>query len=218
MLIAALAGCGGLDAGARRAHPETAPEAYVVRSGDTLFAIARRFRLDHRDIARWNQLGDGTLIYPGQWLRLRGGETTITSPLGSAVSPNAGDMPPPVWQWPTDGEMVLGFGQSPKTASGMLIAGHTGQPVRAAAVGEVVYSGSGLAGYGQLVIIRHSSAWLSAYGHNQELLVREGQRVSAGQVIASMGEGAGRAAVLHFEIRRDGTPVDPLQYLPARHP
>ncbi len=98
----------------------------------------------------------------------------------------------------------------------MLIAGREGQPIWAAAAGEVVYSGSGLAGYGQLVIIRHSSAWLSAYGHNKELMVREGQWVSVGQVIASMGQGAGRDAALHFEIRRDGRPVDPLQYLPLR--
>jgi lipoprotein NlpD len=111
--------------------------------------------------------------------------------------------------------VVLGFGQSPRTASGVLIAGRFGQPVLAAAAGDVVYSGSGLTGYGQLVIIRHNAAWLSAYGHNEELLVAEGVRVRSGQQIARMGAGAGYGAALHFEIRRNGNPVDPLGYLPG---
>jgi lipoprotein NlpD len=217
LVISAMAGCHAPDAGVRPDRVQAAPETYVVRSGDTLFGIARRFGLDHRDIARWNQLGDGTLIYPGQRLRMRDAGAD-RAPFGRDRSPDADGMAPAVWQWPTDGEVVGGFGQSPKTASGVLIAGREGQPVRAAADGEVVYSGSGLAGYGPLVIIRHNSAWLSAYGHNRALMVQEGQRVSAGQLIASMGEGAGRAAVLHFEIRRDGIPVDPLRYFPAHRP
>ena len=209
-------GCSSQGPGVGSDRPTPAPAAYVVRSGDTLFGIARRFGLDHRDIARWNQLGDGTRIYPGQQLRLRvaGVATGAMRPGPSAVADDPAEAPL-AWHWPTRGEVVLGFGQSAKTASGVFIAGSEGQPVVAAADGEVVYSGSGLTGYGQLVIIRHSAAWLSAYGHNKELMVREGERVRAGQQIASMGEAGGRRAALHFEVRRNGEPVDPLRYLPT---
>lgn len=209
-------GCGGMEPGMHDEVRGQAPDVYVVRSGDTLFSIARRFGLDHRDIARRNQLGDGTLIYPGQRLRLGGagdshGRGAAAGEAGSAQVP-----PPGTWQWPTAGNVVLGFGQSPKTASGVLITGKEGQAVIAAADGEVVYSGSGLAGYGQLIIIRHNPSWLSAYGYNRNLLVQEGNRVRAGQEIARMGDGGGYKAALHFEIRRDGAPVDPLRYLPVR--
>ena len=86
----------------------------------------------------------------------------------------------------------------------------------AAAAGEVVYSGSGLVGYGQLLIIKHNESYLSAYGHNDALLVEEGQRVNSGQRIARMGQGPGQRSMLHFEIRRNGQPVDPIRYLPRR--
>ena len=86
----------------------------------------------------------------------------------------------------------------------------------AAAAGEVVYAGSGLSGYGLLAIIRHNASWLTAYGYNADLLVREGEQVRAGQAIGHMGAGAGLPAALHFEIRRNGAPLDPLGYLPAR--
>ena len=98
----------------------------------------------------------------------------------------------------------------------MLIEGRRGQAVRAAAGGRVVYSGGGLIGYGQLIIIKHNDTYLSAYGHNASLLVREGQAIKKGQRIATMGEGPGQAPRLHFEIRRNGKPVNPRQYLPAR--
>ena len=86
----------------------------------------------------------------------------------------------------------------------------------AAAAGEVVYSGSGLIGYGQLIIVKHNETFLSAYGHNSRLAVREGDRVKAGEAIAQMGEGPGKEPVLHFEVRRNGKPVDPMNYLPRR--
>lgn len=190
-----------------------APETYEVRPGDTLFAIAARFGLDHRDVARWNRLGDGSLIYPGQRLRLRG-PGTAGDPVAPAT-PAAGG-PPPAWRWPAEAPVALRFGESQRTASGILLAGDAGQPVVAAAAGEVVYAGSGLAGYGLLVIVRHDATWLSAYGHNAALLVREGERVAAGQEIGRMGPAAGYAGALHFEIRRNGEPVDPLAGLPRR--
>jgi len=217
LALVALAGCAGAGGGGPAGGREPAPAVYEVRRGDTLFGIARRFGLDPRDIARWNALGDGSLIYPGQRLSLRGSgaqrEAMIAEDAGAPVAPLPGR-----WQWPTAGEIVAGFGASPRTASGIMIAGRPDQPVRAAADGEVVYAGTGLAGYGPLVIVRHNEHWLSAYGHNRQLLVSEGERVSGGQQIARMGSGAGREAVLHFEIRRDGRPVDPLRYLPSRRP
>ncbi len=208
LILVVVAGCAAPEPATRPTVP--APEHYVVREGDTLFGIARRFGLDHRDVARWNRLGDGTLIYPGQRLRLRPG--AVPAPVGVPATAA------PAWRWPTRGRVVETFGQTARTASGVLIAGRPGQDVAAVAEGEVVYAGSGLAGYGHLVIIRHDASWLSAYGHNRELLVHEGERVRAGQRIATMGEGAGRDAVLHFEIRRDGAPVDPMRLLPAAAP
>ena len=96
------------------------------------------------------------------------------------------------------------------------MAGQLGQSIRAAAAGSVVYVGSGLLGYGQLVIIKHNERYLSAYGHTQSVLIREGEEVQAGQSIATMGEGPGRRPMLYFEIRVNGQPVDPLGFLPAR--
>jgi lipoprotein NlpD len=119
------------------------------------------------------------------------------------------------WRWPTDGELRRRF-DADASRKGILVGGDTGQPVRAAADGEVVYSGDGLIGYGQLIIIKHSEAMLSAYGHNRERLVAEGDRVQAGQLVARMGRDERDEAVLHFEIRRDGRPDDPLDYLPDR--
>jgi lipoprotein NlpD len=115
-----------------------------------------------------------------------------------------------------DGTVLEAFGASPKTQSGMQIAGRRGQPVRAASGGQVVYAGSGLQTYGQLVIIKHNATYLSAYGYNEALLVSEGQQVTGGQQIARLGEGPGRKPMLHFEIRRNGQPVNPLAFLPSR--
>ncbi len=119
------------------------------------------------------------------------------------------------WSWPSEGRIMRGFDAS-ATRKGILIGGRRGQPVRAAAAGEVVYSGAGLIGYGELIIIKHSDRMLSAYGHNRERLVREGDRVVAGQLIARMGRNEGDQEVLHFEIRRDGRPENPVNFLPAR--
>ena len=99
---------------------------------------------------------------------------------------------------------------------GIDIGGRIGQPVYAAAAGDVVYSGSGLVGYGNLVIIKHDDVFLSAYGQNRRLLVKEGDRIKAGQMIAEMGQTGKDGAILHFEIRQDGKPVDPLRYLPRQ--
>ncbi len=120
------------------------------------------------------------------------------------------------WRWPTSGQTISRFVAGEPTKQGIGVAGNAGQAVVAAADGEVVYSGSGLIGYGELIIVRHSDTFLSAYGHNRKRLVSEGQKVKAGQQIAEMGRSGASRDMLHFEIRRNGKPVDPLPFLPAR--
>lgn len=120
------------------------------------------------------------------------------------------------WAWPASGALIGKFSSNGSLNKGIDIAGELGQPVLAASDGSVVYAGSGLRGYGELVIIKHSDTYVSAYGHNRRLLVREGQQVKAGQHIAEMGSTGTDRVKLHFEIRRQGKPVDPLQYLPRR--
>jgi lipoprotein NlpD len=196
----------------------------VVRSGETLFTIAWRYGKDHRDLARWNRLGDGSLIYPGQVIRLTpaAGATATRSTTASAQKPASRPPPaprqeaPPPWEWPTRGRVIAEFDGRPGNGTGLMIAGRAGQAIRAAAAGRVVYSGGGLIGYGQLIILKHNDTYLSAYGHNSSLLVREGDSIRKGQRIATMGEGPGQEPRLHFEIRRNGKPVNPRQYLPAR--
>lgn len=117
-----------------------------------------------------------------------------------------------IWTWPTQGSIVKA--DTPVAKNGIDIAGKRGQQISASAPGEVVYSGSGLLGYGRLIIIKHNETFLSAYAHNSDLLVKEGDRVKGGQNIALMGEAANGKALLHFEIRKNGQPVDPLKYLP----
>jgi lipoprotein NlpD len=119
------------------------------------------------------------------------------------------------WQWPLQGQIIDAFSPA-GSKKGIDIAGNPGEPILAASSGKVVYSGGGLVGYGQLIIIKHDQNFLSAYGHNRKLLVKEGEQVRVGQSIAELGSTGTNRAMLHFEIRRDGTPVDPLQYLPPR--
>ncbi len=122
------------------------------------------------------------------------------------------------WAWPVNGEIIKTFSAGGTGNKGIDIAGRAGAPVRAAAYGRVVYSGAGLQHYGKLIIIKHNARYLSAYAHNRKLLVKEGMVVQKGQKIAEMGRsgtGANRV-MLHFEIRADGEPVDPLSFLPTR--
>ncbi|MEO8743218.1 MAG: peptidoglycan DD-metalloendopeptidase family protein [Lysobacteraceae bacterium] len=120
------------------------------------------------------------------------------------------------WRWPAKGTLLDRFMAGDATKQGIDIGGKAGDPVVAASDGTVVYSGSGLVGYGELIIIKHSDEWLSAYGHNRKRLVSEGQRVKAGQPIAEMGSTGAPRDELHFEIRRNGRPVDPQQFLPSK--
>ncbi|HEX9876512.1 MAG TPA: peptidoglycan DD-metalloendopeptidase family protein [Gammaproteobacteria bacterium] len=196
-------------------------DVHVVQPGETLYAIAWRHGLDYHQLARWNGLSNPDRIAVGQRIRLRPGASpaSATAPASTprpsaAPLPAAPALPPPRWQWPTEGPVLRAFGAAGGLANGIGIGGRPGQAIRAAAPGRVVYAGSGLNAYGQLVIIKHNDTYLSAYGHNSELVVTQGEDIAAGQVIARMGLGSERQPQLHFEIRRNGAPVDPLSHLP----
>jgi len=215
LLSLLLASCGG------QSSWRSDDQTHIVRRGETLFSISWRYGKDPDDVARWNRLGDGSLIYPGQVIRLTppGGSTSRTTTAGRPSSqplPQIPAQPAPKWSWPTAGRINVEFGAKPGTGTGVLINGKTGQSILAAASGRVVYAGSGLIGYGQLIILKHNDTYLSAYGYTASLLVKEGQEVKKGQKIATMGEGPERKPRLHFEIRRNGKPVNPRPFLPAR--
>jgi lipoprotein NlpD len=221
------------------------PPIYEVQRGDTLYSIAFRHGLDWRVVARWNGIEEPFVIRPGQELRLTEPprvadvrrstqpreepprpsppesttpEPTVepdrqpASPAETSVSRQVAGVS---WRWPTEGRVVRPFDPA-ATRRGLGIGGQAGQSVVAAADGEVVYSGTALIGYGNLIIIKHSDTMLSAYGHNQRRLVDEGERVRAGQTIAEMGQNERDEDILHFEIRRNGQAVNPLEYLPRR--
>jgi lipoprotein NlpD len=139
--------------------------------------------------------------------------TATTAKTAVAKPRPVDDEAPLEWGMPTNGKVVAGFSES-DNRKGVDIVGQRGQPVVASAAGKVVYSGSGLRGYGKLIIIKHNKTYLSAYAHNDQILVKEGQSVSKGQKIAEMGNTDASQVELHFEIRRLGKPVDPAQYLP----
>ena len=120
------------------------------------------------------------------------------------------------WQWPADGNVVGAFGQGDSITAGIDIAGEKGQPVKAAGPGIVVYAGSGVRGYGNLILLKHNDQFLSAYAHNDSLRVSENDVVEAGEVIATMGDSDAENVRLHFEVRRDGQPQDPMDFLPSR--
>ena len=217
---------------------------YTVKPGDTLIRIGLDSGQNWRDISRWNAIDNPNQIEVGQVLRVMppaASETVVTRPVASspaavstplpaqsasvakpapapapapAAQPAAGGEEDIAWLWPAQGTPITGFDEVKN--KGIDIAGKAGDPVLASADGRVVYSGAGLRGYGNLIILKHNNTFLTAYAHNQTLLVKEDQSVSKGQKIAEMGNSDADRVKLHFEIRRQGKPVDPVKYLPAR--
>jgi lipoprotein NlpD len=191
-----------------------------VRPQDTLYSIAWRYGLDFHDLARWNKIGPDFKITVGQALIRAppGNSPSVAAPPVRKIPPHASRAPSQaahvtsalLWVWPTDRLSA----PQPVQGGGILLPGLVGQDIRAASSGRVVYTGSGIRGYGNLIIVKHGENLLSAYAHNRESLVHDGQEVTAGQVIGHMGEGAPQKPVLYFEIRRSGKPVDPLAFLP----
>ena len=212
-------------------------QTVTVKRGDTVYRLAVNNGISPLDLATWNNIAPPYTIYPGQRLRLypsgrastpsrtastpsrqapASGRTSTPTPAQTRQPAPAPASSPVSWRWPADGQIVNRFAAGDPTRQGIGIAGSGGQPVRAAGDGVVVYSGSGLVGYGELIIVKHDEEWLSAYGHNRSRLVNEGERVRAGQQIAEMGRSGAARDMLHFEIRHNGRPVDPLSYLPGR--
>lgn len=214
---------------------------HVVSRGDTLYSIAWRHGKDFRQLAAANNIRPPYTIYPGQQIRLDGTNVASKPPApvsrpapapqtGSKTPAPSASRPAPApapakpaasagviaWQWPAGGNLISRYVAGSVSSKGIVIGGNSGDPVRASAAGVVVYRGSGLTGYGNLLIIKHDDRWLSAYAHNERMLVSEGAKVNAGQQVATMGDSGTFRTQLHFEIRRDGNPVDPLTLLPKR--
>tara|TARA_B100001094_G_scaffold318888_1_gene362984 strand:+ start:3730 stop:4497 length:768 start_codon:yes stop_codon:yes gene_type:complete len=211
--------------------------AYVVQTGDTLYSIAFRAGTNIAKLAQLNHLKEPYTIYPGQYLivqdsnvkkSFRKNKKNVKKDLAlkansrlSSHSKKSTKKDKVVkhrvrWGWPTEGTLTKRFGQSQRLSKGIEFSGPLGMPVVAAARGEVVYAGNALRGYGNLVIIKHSDDYLSAYAHNHRILVRTKQKVKKGQHIADMGKSGVRTVKLHFEVRYHGKSVDPLKYLPPQ--
>ena len=219
------------------------PGYYTVRAGDTVRRIAAEVGQSWSDIAAWNNLENPDLIEIGQVLRVvppTAASTAAATPAAAAsepvpiatqttpgvataaasAAPEAAAPAQPLaagnirFAWPASGSVIKKFDGD--TNKGLNIGGKAGDPVLAAADGKVVYAASGPSGYGNLIIIKHDDTYMTAYAHNRALLVKEDQNVRKGQKIAEMGSSDADRVNLHFEIRRSGRPVDPVQYLPAR--
>lgn len=213
-----------------------APGYYRIKRGDTLLRIALDHGQSHREIAEWNNISDPNVIEVGQVIRVEPTKSSkpITSraevkqekpvdkkPLNTAQSekpiqekPNQ-DLATDTGirlSWPSKGEVVERFDEGKNKGIG--IAGKSGDPIQSAADGKVVYAGNSLRGYGNLVIVKHDNTYLTAYAHNRTLLVKEGDLVKKSQKIAEMGNTDSDRVKLHFELRKNGKPVDPSAYLP----
>jgi len=222
-LVLLLSGCGSL------MH-------HQVQKGETLYSISWRYSKDVNQLAAWNSLKIPYVIHQGQMLRISPpldksspallqsagsqspGKSSTVSRTTSVIVPtkanNGANTRPVIWGWPAQGKLISTFAAKKLDRKGIDISGASGSPIRAAASGRVVYSGSGLARYGNLLIIKHNDSYLSAYAHNKKLLAKEGESVKKGQKVARMGATGSDQVMLHFEIRRNGKPVDPQRYLP----
>ena len=243
-LVVALTGCASdsgnrapvNDLNAQSQAPASPLPTYTVKPGDTLSKIARSTGVDENTIKRLNNISNPNLIRVGQTLKLSDkADSTATraAPVTASGKPEARaldgspgasgttDAPPSRaadaatidWGWPAKGSVIQGFST---TSKGIDIGGSVGDPVVASAGGKVMYAGNGVRGLGNLVIIDHGNGFITAYAHNKSLLVKSEQSVKKGAKIAEMGQSDASSPRLHFEVRRQGTPVDPMQYLPPR--
>ena len=215
------------------------PSHYTVRKGDTLYSIAWRYGMDYKGLAAANAIASHYRISIGQVIDLSGRKSkTPAKPRSiskqkktldktrtvAAKSPSKSSAvdaqkvalkPNETWLWPAKGPLIGTFSTWGKINKGIDIGGHIGDAVRSTRSGKVVYAGRGLLGYGNLVIVKHSEQYLSAYAHNNRILVKEGTQGKAGQKIAEMGV-SGNRAKLHFEIRKSGKPINPVAMLSKR--
>ena len=242
VLAAGLTACGGFplapvsERGRELRQP--AAEYRVVQPGDTLYSIAWESGRNYEDVARWNQISPPYVIKPGQRLRLYPLPAGVPKPYrpepSAASKPEIQKLPATVkteptapaphapatakqlsWAWPAQGELLERCSANGPN-KGIDIAGKKGQPILVAETGQVVYQGSGLRGYGQLIIVKHNADFLSAYAHCDKIYVKEGDVIKRGQKIADMGSSGTDRSKLHFEVRYRGAPVDPQDYLPKK--
>ncbi len=244
ILLFGLFGCASGGGGApvqdrTRPSPIQGVDRHTVQKGDTLYSIAWRYGVDYKALSRRNGIGNDYTIYPGQIIHLdvdrkivtnrshssrKKAPTTTRSPVAKmpTIKPVITDKSTSVtgvteWIWPAKGRIIRTYSPNNGLNKGIDIEGRLGESVHSAGAGTVVYSGDGLRGYGKLLIIKHDEIYLSAYAHNDKLLVKEGEKVKGNQKIAEIGSSGTDTTKLHFEIRRKGKPVDPLKYLPKRN-
>jgi len=207
----------------------TTEATYVVKAGDTLYKIAQAHGMTLAQLTSLNNISDPSQLRIGQVLRLNdsapgpsGGTTpavatpipvTPVEPVQPTSTVRASDATVVNWGWPAPGKIIQSFNSNTK---GIDIEGATGDPVHAAADGKVMYAGNGVRGLGNLILLGHGNGFITAYAHNESLLVKTGQEIKKGAKIATVGQSDTTSPRLHFEIRRKGTPVNPLSYLPAR--
>ena len=228
-----------------RSYSLKTPLVHTVVAGETLYSIAWRYNLDYKSIAKANGIGTEYRIYPGQKLSLseknrvkkpnnikKVSQTSTVAGTTSSTKNNqrsknttssvlntshanyySGRV---VWIWPATGPVINTFQSNNGLHKGVDIKGNLGESVIAASAGKVVYSGEGLRGYGKLVILKHNEKYLSAYAHNKQLYVEEGEWVKSGQKIAAMGASGTNEVKLHFQIRLKGKPINPLTLLPKK--
>ncbi|HEC26150.1 MAG TPA: LysM peptidoglycan-binding domain-containing protein [Gammaproteobacteria bacterium] len=211
---------------------------YTVKRGDTLYSIAWVIKQDYRKLAGWNGIRSPYLIRIGQRLRMyppssktakskKVKKTYSSGRIAKSSSTRAIKKSTPYkgktvqgrvkrWFWPTVNRRVTARFNPGAGKDGIDIAGKLGDAIFATADGQVVYAGSGLRGYGRLIILKHNKTYLSAYAHNDSILVAEGQNITAGKKIGRMGSNGKGRATLHFEIRKNGKPVNPASYLSSR--
>ncbi|WMY75120.1 amidase activator ActS [Buttiauxella selenatireducens] len=204
---------------------------YTVKRGDTLYRISRMTGSSVSELARLNGISSPYTLEVGQKLRIKSSSGSSNSskktavaktskPRSTSTSSIAKVAPPPVgskcWRWPTTGKVVVPFSDSDGGNKGIDITGKRGQPIYASAAGTVVYVGNQLRGYGNLVMIKHSEDYITAYAHNETTLVNTSQKVTAGQKIATMGSSGSDSVNLHFQIRYRATAIDPQRYLPPQ--
>jgi lipoprotein NlpD len=231
-VVLVLAGCtsGSLAPVSNLSSAAPSAATYVVKPGDTLNKISRATGVSESTLTRINKITNPNLLNVGQTLRLSDSQTpppvartnstaqqssqsTQTNASAEPSSARASDAGLINWGWPAKGKIIQRF---TPTTKGIDIAGNAGDPIEVAADGKVIFAGDGPRGLGNLVIVEHSDGFITAYAHNKSLLVKEGQAIKRGTKIAEMGQSDTTSVRLHFEVRRRGTPVDPMQYLPAR--
>lgn len=210
---------------------------YAVEPGDTLTTIGWKTGLSNQQLMSRNNLRNANKISVGQVLNLKRNQSVRGTQYSDQASGNAKRRQQKLeykksksysktytetskkiagWAWPSSGKLIKKFSSSSSGLQGIGIKSDRGSPIKAAADGKVVYAGSGLRGYGNLIIVKHNNDYLSAYAHNEKLLVKENQTVKKGQKIALMGDSGTHDVYLHFEIRYQGKSVNPLRYLPKK--